>query len=69
MEQVFIAVGECAEHACTYVYVFTNPDAAMDFVSLAKQHDDDAVTHWDILTERPRTAREAYAAHRAWIEE
>lgn len=68
MEQIFVAVGQCPAHDCTYVYTFTNPDAAIDFVALAKQHDDDAVTRWDIITERPRTALEAYAAHRAWVE-
>ncbi len=67
--QIFVALGTCADHDCTYVYTFTDADVAMDFVALAKQHDDDAVTHWDIVTERPRTALEAYAAHRAWIEE
>ena len=72
-EQVFIAVGKThvgdGEYETTYVYPFLDPDAAMDFVGLAKQYDDDGVDHWEILTEVNRTALAAFAAHRAWVEE
>jgi len=69
MTQVFIAVGECADYACSYVYAFTDPDEAMQFVEWAQAHDDDAVTHWDILTETFGTAKSTYDRHRKWVEE
>jgi hypothetical protein len=69
MTQVFVVVGECADHACSYVYAFTDPDEAMEFVELVQAHDDDAVTHWDIVTETVGTAKDIYYRHRKWVEE
>ena len=68
MSQVFIVVGECADYACSYVYAFTDPDEAMQFVEWAQAHDDD-VDRWEILTETVRSARQTYDRHRKWVEE
>jgi hypothetical protein len=73
MGQVFIVVGYTTytsfgqqSEEVHYIYPFTDPDEAMEFVSLARKHNDD-VDRWEIVTETARTAQETYDAHRAWI--
>jgi hypothetical protein len=69
MTQVFLAIGECHEHDCTYIYPFINPDEAKKFIELVETHDDDAVTYWHIMTETAGTAETKYYRHRKWVEE
>jgi hypothetical protein len=67
MTQVFLAIGK-TDHDCTYIYAFTDPDEAMEFVELAQAHKDD-VDSWEILTETVGTAKDIYYRHRKWVEE
>ena len=64
--QVFMAYGWLGDYP-HYVYPFTDPDEAMQFVEFAAAHSDD-VDHWEILTETVRTARQTYELHRTWVE-
>lgn len=66
--QVFLAVGQCADHDATYYYTFTDPDQAIEFVDRVKKHEDDAVTGWSIVTLSAQSADEAYQEHRDWVE-
>jgi hypothetical protein len=75
MTQIFIAVGKTDTHEwgvstekVSYVYAFTDPDEAMEFVELAQAHKDD-VDSWEILTETAGTAKDVYYRHRKWVEE
>ena len=74
-EQVFIVLGKTDTHkwgvdteAVSYVYAFTDPDEAMEFVELAQAHKDD-VDSWEIVTETVGTAKDIYYRHRKWVEE
>ena len=66
-QQVFMVYGWLGDYP-HYVYPFTDPDEAMQFVTLAQAHFDD-VDRWEIITETVRPARQTYDAHRAWVEE
>ena len=66
--QVFLAVGQCADHDATYYYTFTDPDQAIEFVDRASGHKDDAVTGWTIVTLTAQSSAEAYKEHRDWVE-
>ena len=75
MTQVFIVLGKTDTHEwgvdtekVSYVYAFTDPDEAMEFVELAQAHKDD-VDSWEILTETVGTAKDIYYRHRKWVEE
>ncbi len=73
MTQAFIVLGKIGtndHHAdeVSYVYAFTDPDEAMEFVELAQAHKDD-VDSWEILTETIGTAKDVYYRHRKWVEE
>ena len=65
--QVFLAYGWLGDYP-HYVYPFTDPDEAMQFVEWAMQHNDD-VDRWEIITETVRSAPDTYDAHRAWVED
>jgi hypothetical protein len=73
--QVFIVLGYIATQAegsdfedVTYVYAFTHPDEAMEFIEMAQQHNDD-VDRWELLSETVQSAADTYARHRAWVAE
>ena len=65
--QVFLAYGWLGDYP-HYVYPFTDPDEAMQFVEWVQEHNDD-VDRWEIITETVRNAQDTYDAHRAWVEE
>lgn len=73
--QLFIAVGYVETQSfgssfedARYVYPFTDPDEAMQFVEYASQHKDD-VDRWEIVTETASDAKATYNRHRAWVED
>ncbi len=73
--QVFIALGYNSVtkwgsefEEVNYAYPFADPDEAIAFVDRVQEHNDDA-DRWEIITEVMRSADEAYAAHRKWVEE
>ncbi len=65
--QVFCACGWLGD-TTPYIYLFTDPDEAMQFVEWASEHDDD-VDRWEIVTETVRSARTTYDNHRKWVGE
>jgi hypothetical protein len=67
MTQVFTVMGWVRDYP-NYLYAFTDPDEAMQFVEWAQEHDDD-VDRWEIITETVRSARQTYDTHRKWVEE
>jgi hypothetical protein len=73
MTQVFIVLGKVGtnDHLADeviYVYAFTDPDEAMEFVELAQAHEGD-VDSWEIVNETIGTAKDVYYRHRKWVEE
>jgi hypothetical protein len=66
MRQVFMVYGWLRDFP-HYVYPFTDPDEAMEFVDLVSAYDSDY--RWEIITETVRPAQQTYDLHRAWVEE
>lgn len=64
--QVFMAYGWLGDYP-RYVYPFTDPDEAMQFVEWVSAYDSDY--HWEIITETVRPAQQTYDMHCAWVEE
>lgn len=65
--QVFCVCGWLGD-TTPYIYLFDDPDEAMQFVEYAQAHDDD-VDRWEIVTETVRSARQVYDNHRKFVEE